>query len=274
MSKEQNDKPRRAYFIYADESVSQGAKFSNFYGGSLLKSEDLDGVIARLEAAKAKLNLHGEVKWSKITENYKDKYISLISTFFDEVDAGRVKVRVMFTQNRNATPNLTRDQREHAFFILYYYFVKHAFGLAFADQGRRVRLLLDDLPDTLEKRRKFRDYIAALSAYAPFRRAGVFIDREISEVRSHDHVVLQCTDIVLGAMQFRLNDLHLAKAEGARTRGKRTRAKLDVYEAIRARLDLLRPKFNIGITTGHDGDTANRWRHAYRHWVFTPQNPG
>lgn len=266
--------PPRAFLIYADESVSQGARFSNFYGGALVKSEDHAGVIERLSGVKLEQHLFGEVKWSKITENYQEKYIRLVDAFFDEIEAGRVKVRVMFTENRRPTPELTHDQREHAFFILYYHFVKFAFGLAYVEQGRRVRLFFDDLPDTLEKRRKFRDYLAALSAYAPFRRAGVFLDREIAEVRSHDHVILQCVDVVLGAMQFRLNEKHLEKPAGAKARGRRTIAKEKVYKAINARIRRLRPNFNIGITTGVDGDKANRWRHAYRHWLFESQNRG
>ena len=81
-------------------------------------------------------------------------------------------------------------------------------------------------------------------------------------------MLLQCTDLIIGAMQFRLNDKHLEKPPGSRIRGKRTRAKLALYETIRGRINGLRPGFNIGITTGHDADKANRWRHAYRHWLF------
>jgi hypothetical protein len=33
----------------------------------------------------------------------------------------------------------------------------------------------------------------------------------ITEVVSHNHVILQCMDIILGAMQFPLNDMHKIK---------------------------------------------------------------
>jgi len=65
----------REYVIYCDESVSKGAHFSNFYGGALVTSDNIDSVRSSIAAKKADLNLHGEVKWSKITENYKQKYI-------------------------------------------------------------------------------------------------------------------------------------------------------------------------------------------------------
>lgn len=73
-------------------------------------------------------------------------------------------------------------------------------------------------------------------------------------------------------MQFRLNEKHLAKPTGQHRRGKRTIAKERVYKGIHKQLVGLRSGFNIGITTGCDGDRRNRWLHAYRHWLFEPRN--
>ena len=55
------------YIIYTDESDKRGKYYSNFYGGLLVRSPDLQPVIARLEQRKAELNLHREVKWQKVT---------------------------------------------------------------------------------------------------------------------------------------------------------------------------------------------------------------
>jgi len=55
---------------------------------------------------------------------------------------------------------------------------------------------------------------------------------QIAEVKSHNHVLLQCVDIVLGAIQFRLNDLHKVTPEGKWRRGKRTIAKEKLYKMI------------------------------------------
>lgn len=263
------------YVIYADESVERGSFFSNFYGGCLVRSKDLAEVTDTLDERKRELNLLGEVKWQKVTSNYVQKYESLVETFFSLVASGRVKVRVMFTQNRQVPTGLTSKQRENGYFLLYYQFVKHAFGLQYADHGQAsvgVRLLLDSLPDSFEKRARFRAYVAALTQSAEFRRNGVEILADhVAEVRSHDHVLLQCSDIVLGAMQFRLNDHHKRKLSGQRIRGKRTRAKERLYHAVYARIRCLRPGFNPGESTGIRGDVANRWRDPYRHWKFLPR---
>ena len=118
------------YIVYCDELESRGRHFSNFYGGALVSSEHIEEVRTVLAAKKQALNLFGEVKWSKITVNYHKKYIDLIDCFFDLVAAGKVKIRIMFTQNIfRARRGLSRNQIDNQYTILYYYFIRHAFGL-------------------------------------------------------------------------------------------------------------------------------------------------
>ena len=267
----------REYVIYCDESVSKGAHFSNFYGGALVSSDHIDTVRASIAARKASLNLHGEVKWSKITENYKQKYIDLVDHFFDLIESGLVKIRIMFTQNMIEARNLTPEQVESTYFILYYQFIKHAFGFMDyppADEGDRLidlRVYLDLIPDSDEKKQRFKAYICSLGRNPEFRVAKLRVSPEnVTDVISHEHDLLQCLDVVLGSMQFRLNDKHKEKVPGTNKRGRRTLAKEAVYKHINARIRRIRPGFNIGISTGVDGDRANRWHHAYRHWLFLP----
>jgi hypothetical protein len=262
------------YIIYTDESEKKGKFYSNFYGGVLVRSPDLQPIIDRLEARKALLNLNQEVKWQKVTENYLEKYESLVDGFFDEVMAGRAKVRVMFTQNQFIPIGLSTDQRRTEYHLLYYQFIKHAFGLRFAGTAGReihVRLNMDQLPDNREHNAQFKAYLLGLNSNTNFRSAGIrFRSDQIAEVRSHDHVLLQCLDVVLGAMAFRLNDKHKEKPAGKHRRGKRTIAKETLYKYIQTRICQLYPNFNIGETTGKGGDWTNLWLHPYRHWKFVP----
>lgn len=262
------------YIIYTDESDKSGARFSNFYGGALVRSSDLAFVEKTLENRKEELNLLGEIKWVKVTANYLDKYLQIMEVFFQLVKNDKVKLRIMFTDNTVIPIGLTTEQREEEFLRLYYQFIKHGFGLIYAGRHEltRVRLYLDRLPDTKERVAAFKAFLAGLSRSPGFRRARILIDPEqIAEVDSHSHVILQCTDIVLGAMAFRLNDKHLIKPEGARVRGKKTRAKEALYKHINAKIRDIYPHFNIGITTGCQQDLTNRWRQPYRHWVFKPK---
>jgi hypothetical protein len=92
-------------------------------------------------------------------------------------------------------------------------------------------------------------------------------------VTSHDHDILQCADIVLGAMQFRLNDKHREKPKDSRRRGKRTIAKERVYRHINQRIRQIYPNFNVGISTGKRGAIESLWEDPYRHWKFVPTDP-
>lgn len=264
------------YTIYSDESDSKGAHYSNFYGGALVRSTHLMSIQSALEEKKKALRLDGEVKWQKVTAQYLDKYIDLMALFMDQVATDLIKVRIMFTHNYLQPVGLDQYQHEHSYFLLYYQFIKHCFGLRWSDHAQPnviVRLYLDRLPDSHEKRELFKDHILGLNRYRQFQQAGIALKRDqIAEVNSHDHDVLQCLDVVLGAMNFRLNDKHLLKPAGARQRGKRTIAKEKLYKYLNRRIRGIYPNFNIGITTGHGGDISNRWHHPYRHWRFVPRN--
>ncbi len=271
--------PQKEYIIFCDESEKAGKYFSNFYGGLIVGASDYQRVTDKLNQVKRDLNLLGEVKFEKITERYLEKYKDLMRGFFTEVAQSSVKIRIMFRQNARRPEGLTAEDRDLEYFKLYYQFIKHGFGLKYApveSHPIRLRLYFDQFPDTKEKAEQFKGYLLGLPESNYFFSSGrrfLSISKEdITEVRSHDHVLLQCLDIVLGAMRFRLNDWHLEKPPGQRVRGKRTRAKEALYKTIPAEVRKLHPDFNIGITTGHGGDIANRWHHPYRHWLFEPRN--
>ena len=265
------------FIIYADESEKRGPYFSNFYGGALVRSIHLEEVIEALEQKKQELYFKGEVKWSKVSANYLDKYRSLIDIFFLFIQQDKVKVRIMFTQNINVPLGLTEDHISKEYFYLYYQFIKHSFGLIYCEDTRRpinMRLYLDRISDTKEQIKEFRRYVSQLTHQPDFLHKEINIPLDqITEVDSKDHVILQCLDIVLGSMQFRLNNLHKVKPEGSRNRGKKTIAKEKLYHHIYKNICYIHPHhFNIGMSTSIQDDVRNRWLHSYRHWLFIPTN--
>ena len=64
------------YIIYCDESVSDGIYYTDFFGGVLVCNTDYDVIKDALNAKKLELNLHGEIKWVKVTGN--DRPVLLI----------------------------------------------------------------------------------------------------------------------------------------------------------------------------------------------------
>lgn len=265
------------YIIYCDESNSDGPKFSDFFGGCIVSSKDWLTLTNALETRKKELNLFGELKWTKVTAQYLERYIQIIDLFFDFIQEGKVKTRIMFRKNTDQPSNSIFRHGDDKYFKLYYQFLKHSFGLkdmvVDADEIF-VRVYLDQLPDTHEKCEKFKKYIRSLPQSWNDKRTGnkIYIRKEdVADVCSHDHVLLQCVDIVLGAMYFRLNELHLEKPEGSNCRGRRTIAKEKLYKHINQRICGMIPNFNIGISTGTRGYRNPAWELPYSHWRFVPK---
>lgn len=180
--------------IYADESAPKGRYFSNFYGGALVCSSDIDHVQSVLEQAKIDQNMLGEIKWSKVTDQYLGKYQAIMELFFDLIERDLVKLRIMFTQNMNVPTGLTVEQQRNSYFLLYYQFIKNAFGLPYSnssDEPLYVRLFFDRLPSQKVQNQQFKDFIFNVQQFKTFKDANIHIRKsDIVEVNSHDHVAM------------------------------------------------------------------------------------
>lgn len=264
----------RKLLIYCDESAEKGRYFSHFYGGALIEESNRMRVEAALQQVKKEANLNAELKWTKISKAYSDKYIIFLDKYFDHIKNGDIEIRVMFTQNSNEPTGLEDHQIGNQYWLLYYQLIKHAFGLMYCGcppVWTRVSLYLDDIPDSAERFEQFKKYVSSLNSFPKFAAQRVYIpDTEIADVDSKSHAILQGLDIILGSMQFRLNDKHLDKPDGERRRAKRTIAKEKVYKFINSRIRDIYPNFNIGTSTAVGDDISNRWLHPYRHWLFVP----
>ena len=178
------DVMKRQYIIYADESHRKGKYYSNFYGGALVNYCELEKINNELNNKKNDLGLLGEVKWTKVTEQYLDKYIELIDFFFNFVNLNKVKIRIMFRQNANVSQNLSREHEEKEYFLLYYQFIKHAFGIDYCNPNENDQVILkmyfDKLPDTKKKNKEFKGYIYSLNDFFCINNAHIF-NEDIAE---------------------------------------------------------------------------------------------
>lgn len=267
---------KRRLIVYCDESADSGTVFSHFYGGAAIDERKIDRIVADLKAEHARLNIQGEAKWTKIGDGHVERYCALMDKFLGYVAAREIKTRIMFMQNVYRPEDLEDYQVENRYFILYYQFIKHAFGFQYCNPNRdadtHIILLLDELPDSADRCAAMKTYLAGLSNFATFRNNRIVVPRDdIAEINSKDHIVAQCLDILLGSMQFRLNHKHKEKLPGSRRRGKRTIAKEKVYKHILAKLREIYPGFNIGMNTARP-QPQDVWRHSHRHWNFKPRN--
>lgn len=161
-------------------------------------------------------------------------------------------------------------------FLLYYQFVKHAFGLRYCNDGSgitKVSLLLDDVPQTSTRFESFKEYMSSLSTFPIWRQARVSIAKDdIASVDSKKHPIMQGLDIILGSIQSRLNEKHTRPIKPLKRRSKRARAKEAAYLAIKDEIWAIYPNFNVGTSTACANGVEERWSHPYRHWLFKPNN--
>jgi hypothetical protein len=266
----------KEYIIFCDESDSRGKYYSNFYGGLVVGSSKYQLLTNQLNELKHQLHFFCEIKWEKVTERYLDKYITLIEHFFREVKHKNIKIRIMFTHNTMVSKSELAIRGDLKYFKLYYQFIKHAFGLSYipySDEGTLVRLFFDVFPHKKERAEQFKGFLLGLQENQWFKAANIKLSKsEIAEVKSHDHVLLQCLDIVLGSMNFKLNDKNKEKLPGSNRRGKKTIAKEKLYKVILKEIQAIKPNFNIGISTSVKGDKSNRWQSPHLHWCFTAED--
>jgi hypothetical protein len=266
----------KEYTIYCDESISKGEYYSDFYGGCIIETKNISKVNDALLKIKENRHLNAELKWTKVTENHLDKYNEFISKFFQYIFDGTIKFRIMFRQNAYEPVGLNIEQKANGYFLLYYQFIKHAFGLRFSNPDNEpvfLRTYFDELPENPEKKELFKNHIYAIQSLPEFEDAVIKIRRrDIADINSKDHLILQCVDIILGAMAFRLNNLHKVKPQGSFRRGKRTIAKEKLYKHIQKEIRKIYPNFNIGTTTSVKGNLENRWNYSYAHWNFKAKN--
>jgi hypothetical protein len=274
MSHDASGRPwhEKEYWIFCDESVQEGPKFSRFFGGVIVPAVRHADVENQLRIEKAEAGFLKELKWQRVTEQWLEGYERMATAFFDVLRKGDVRMRVMFQETRNVPARLNRDGRNEGYFKLYYQFIKHAFGLAHVpdqEAGTRLRLFFDQFPHTREKVVQFKGFLFGLPEASAVRHARLHLSPDhIAEVDSKEHVLLQCVDLVLGAMAFRLNDLHVQKPDGQRIRGKRTLAKDRLYRHILKEIRTVKPAFNPKITTGTEPFPSGSWSMPYRHWLF------
>ncbi|UCS93862.1 DUF3800 domain-containing protein [Echinicola marina] len=265
---------KKGFFIFCDESVKSDRYYSNFYGGSMIAKEDYEKINNLLVSKKQDIGMEdSELKWSNINAYRVDAYCEMMELYFNIIAQNIIKFRLMFTDNRFIPRNLTATHKQNEYHLLYYQFIKHSFGFSHINSDVLIDLELyfDTLPDKKEKNKKFKGFIHGLQYLPELEGANLQIKKEsIYEVDSKKHIILQCSDVILGSMGFRLNNHHKDKPEGQYRRGKRTVAKEKVYRFINSKIRDIRPNFNIGVSTSVDGDPLNKFFHPYRHWLFTP----
>ncbi|MBD5172871.1 MAG: DUF3800 domain-containing protein [Bacteroidales bacterium] len=259
-------------FIWLDESDRHGEFYSNFYGGILVSSKHYREVMERMRTIVTESGINDEIKWQKVNEYHYEKYLRVVDELFDLAKEGKLKIRIFFRHNQFTASRLTPEEKKADYQMLYYQFIKFAFGLPYANEELdSMTLFIDEIPLRQSERDEFLSHIRGMANDPVLKSKGLTIaDDGIVEVNSKQHLPLQFMDVILGAICFKLNEKDKLKAEGENKIGKRTLIKLKLYKHINARIREIYPNFNIGVTTPIRVP-SDSWTQVYRHWSFIPK---
>lgn len=86
------------------------------------------------------------------------------------------KYDFFFRNNQYTAPYLTREQRHKAYPLLYYQFIKHAFGFQYSNPENKpqyLKIMLDDIPLKGEDKKEFKNFICGLNNDKGFQKANI-----------------------------------------------------------------------------------------------------
>lgn len=152
-------------YIWLDESDRHGEFYSNFYGGILVLSRHYQEVMERMRSVIADAGINDEIKWQKVNEYHYDKYLRVVDELFDLAQEDKIKIRIFFRHNQYIASRLTDEEKKADYQMLYYQFIKYAFGLPYAEDGDldSMTLFIDEIPLRQNERNEFISHIREIA---------------------------------------------------------------------------------------------------------------
>lgn len=263
------------YIIIADESVKTGKNYCDYFGGCMLRSKDHDLFTRKLSAKKKELGLRHELHWKHIGLDDADRAKDVLRVFFEGVEQGNIRLRIMFRKNTDvpSTPKYSKWNHSKRFFVAYYLFLTVAFGLNAPDAedaNAVLQLYLDELTKN-KYRKEFNHY---LQAGGPDASNGPKVNIPVGNItfsRSCDRTLIQCVDLVLGAVQSYLEEKYIPIDRRASDTPKKTAAKSDLCDFIFEQIRRIEPNFVPGESTKWGNDDHFNWHTNFKQWRFVPR---
>lgn len=192
--------------IYCDESCHlMNDGFNSMVLGSLIiPYEKVETISEKIKSYKFlhNMNVHNELKWTKVSNNHIDLYLDIVKLFLSDND---IKFRCVVVPDKS---KLKHDQyyrtHDNFYYVMYYY------GLKFVIKNKRRYNIYFDYKDShqnteLEKLKVFlhNDTHVPLS------------DLKLQPVLSFESQLIQMCDLLTGAVSYRNRDLCASESKSS-----------------------------------------------------------
>ena len=169
----------------------------------------------------------------------------------------------MFCANKDL--DILPKAEDETYSKFYYLFIRHAFSIYYIQEDISLRLIFDELPETKDACLKFKTFLVKYLNVAKGANSVSLVAKDIEEVDSKKHMILQCMDVIMGLVDFALN----SSAEDRKSiRGK---AKWEVWKFVLKKIQAIHPSFCIHATT-YPLKSKKGWEDGYKHFVYTKRN--
>jgi hypothetical protein len=190
----------KTFNIYCDESchIENDHKKYMFLGSTSVAYNQVKFHTAQINELKKKHSFYAEIKWSKVSKSKLRFYLDIIDYFF-ATDLQFRCVGVEKAKINNTAFNQTYDD---FYYKMYYSLLNHNINSTY---NYNVYL---DIKDTLSAYKVNKLKVVLNTKF------GVF--RNVQNIRSHESIIMQITDFMMGAISYLHNDdkkINLAKVQ-------------------------------------------------------------
>lgn len=196
----------KTFNIYSDESchLEHDGKEYMVIGYVSSAYNQVKRHAERINNLKEKHHFYAEIKWSKVSDSQHQFYRELINYFFDT----DLKFRAIVVNKCKIDTEKHGGDFDTFYYKMYYQLLNHNLN---SQYSYNVYL---DIKDTLSNRKvnKLKEILNI--------KYGVF--NKVQHIRSHETVLLQLADVLIGAISYNLNDEE-----------KKSTAKVELIERIK-----------------------------------------
>lgn len=180
----------KTFNIYCDESchIENDHKKFMFLGSVSSAYNQVKLHTENINKLKKKHNFYAEIKWSKVSKSKLRFYLDLVDYFF----ATDLKFRTVGVNKKKINNDEFNQDYDVFYYKMYYYLLNHNLNSSY-----KYNVYLD-IKDTLSahKVNKLKDILNT--------KFGVF--RNVQNIRSHESVLMQMGDFLMGAISYLHND--------------------------------------------------------------------